>query len=257
MVKTILGSKGKMGQTYVSGTRVPVTKIFIAPSVVTQVKTSEKDGYWGIQLGFGNRRIKNTSKPLQGHLKKSTNKQINKSTNFPRYLREVRLKEKTELNVGDSLKASDIFGVGDKIAVTGISKGKGFAGVVKRWHFAGGPKTHGQSDRQRSPGSIGQTTTPGRVFKGKHMAGRMGNDRVTIKNLHVISIDHEKNEMLVSGAIPGKFGDLLRITKISEGSLKELEHEVVAQVIEGEAIKITESGEAPAGTPVTEGGTNA
>ena len=232
MLKTILGSKGKMGQTYVSGTRVPVTKIFIAPSVVTQVKTSEKDGYWGIQLGFGNRRIKSTSKPLQGHLKKITNDKL-QMTNFPRYLREVRLKEKIEMNVGDQVKASDIFGVGDKISVTGVSKGKGFAGVVKRWHFAGGPKTHGQSDRQRSPGSIGQTTTPGRVFKGKHMAGRMGNDRVTIKNLHVISIDPTKNEMLVSGAIPGKFGDLLRITRISKGLLKELEHEVVAQVVEG------------------------
>ncbi len=243
MVKTILGSKGKMGQTYVSGTRVPVTKISITPSVVTQVKTSEKDGYWGIQLGFGTRRIKNTPKPLQGHFKKSTNKQINKSTNFPRYLREVRLKEKTELNVGDSLKASDIFAVGDKIAVTGISKGKGFAGVVKRWHFAGGPKTHGQSDRQRSPGSIGQTTTPGRVFKGKHMAGRMGGDKVTVKNLHIISIDPEKNEMFVSGAIPGKFGDLLRITKISEGSLKDLEHEAVLKVVEGEAAKLSGTGE--------------
>jgi len=221
-----------MGQTYISGTRVPVTCISINPSVVTQVKTSEKDGYWGIQLGFGNRRIKLTSKPLQGHLKKITNDKL-QMTNLPKYLKEVRLKEKTELNVGDSLKASDIFGVGDKIAVTGVSKGKGFAGVVKRWHFAGGPKTHGQSDRQRSPGSIGQTTTPGRVYKGKHMAGRMGGGRVTIKNLHVISIDPEKNEMFISGAIPGKFGDLLRITKISEGSLKELEHEVVAQVVEG------------------------
>ena len=232
MLKTILGSKGKMGQTYVSGTRVPVTCISITPSVVTQIKTSEKDGYWGIQLGFGNRRIKLASKPLQGHLKKIQKSKI-KNQNYPRYLKEVRLKEESKLNVGDSLKASDIFNVGDKIAVTGTSKGKGFAGVVKRWHFAGGPKTHGQSDRQRSPGSIGQTTTPGRVFKGKHMAGRMGGNGVTVKNLHVISIDPVKNEMFVSGTIPGRFGDLLRITKISEGSLKELEHEVVAQVVEG------------------------
>ena len=217
-----------MGQTYISGTRVPVTCISINPSVVTQVKTSEKDGYWGIQLGFGNRRIKLTSKPLQGHLKKTSTKEFS-----PKFLREIRLEKATEVNVGDSLKASDIFGVGDKIAVTGVSKGKGFAGVVKRWHFAGGSKTHGQSDRQRSPGSIGQTTTPGRVYKGKHMAGRMGGGRVTIKNLHVISIDPEKNEMFISGAIPGKFGDLLRITKISEGSLKGLEHEVIAQVVEG------------------------
>lgn len=252
MVKTILGSKGKMGQTYVSGTRVPVTSISITPSVVTQVKTSEKDGYWGIQLGFGNRRIKSTSKPLQGHLKKTSTKEFS-----PKFLREIRLEKESEVNVGDQVRASDIFKVGDKIAVTGTSKGKGFAGVVKRWHFAGGPKTHGQSDRQRSPGSIGQTTTPGRVYKGKHMAGRMGNDRVTIKNLHVISIDPEKNEMLVSGAIPGKFGDLLRITKISEGSLKELEHEVVAQVVEGEAAKVVEGSDVEAGAPAVEGETNA
>ncbi len=239
MIKTVLGSKGKMGQTYVSGTRVPVTCVGITPSVVTQVKTADlpagrqgKDGYWGIQLGFGNRRIKSTSKPLQGHLNKTKNLKL-KTNNYPKYLREVRLKEKTELNVGDQIKASDIFKVGDKIAVSGVSKGKGFAGVVKRWRFAGGPKTHGQSDRQRSPGSIGQTTTPGRVFKGKHMAGRMGHDSVTVKNLHVISIDQEKNEMFVSGAVPGKFGDLLKITRIAEGSLKDLEHEVVAQVVEG------------------------
>ena len=242
MVKTILGSKGKMGQTYVSGTRVPVTSISINPSVVTQVKTSEKDGYWGIQLGFGNRRIKSTSKPLQGHLKKSQNSKL-KTQNLPKFLKEIRLESQAEVKVGDQIKASDIFKVGDKIAVKGVSKGKGFAGVVKRWHFAGGPKTHGQSDRQRSPGSIGTTTTPGRVLKGKHMAGRMGGDGVTIKNLHVISIDLDKNEMFVSGAIPGKFGDLLRITKISEGSLKDLEHEVVAKVVEGEAAKIAGTGE--------------
>ena len=242
MVKTILGSKGKMGQTYVSGTRVPVTSISINPSVVTQVKTSEKDGYWGIQLGFGNRRIKSTSKPLQGHLKKTQNSKL-KTQNLPKFLKEIRLESQAEVKVGDQIKASDIFKVGDKIAVKGVSKGKGFAGVVKRWHFAGGPKTHGQSDRQRSPGSIGTTTTPGRVLKGKHMAGRMGGDGVTIKNLHVISIDLDKNEMFVSGAIPGKFGDLLRITKISEGSLKDLEHEVVAKVVEGEAAKIAGTGE--------------
>lgn len=252
MLKTVLGSKGKMGQTYVSGTRVPVTCISITPSVVTQVKTSEKDGYWGIQLGFGNRRIKSTSKPLQGHLKKTSTKEFS-----PKFLREIRLEKAAEVNVGDQVKASDIFKVGDKISVTGISKGKGFAGVVKRWHFAGGPKTHGQSDRQRSPGSIGQTTTPGRVVKGKHMAGRMGGDGVTIKNLHVISIDPTKNEMFVSGAIPGKFGDLLKITKISAGSLKELEHEVVAQVVEGEAAEIAESNGAPVSAEPQEGGTNA
>ena len=242
-----------MGQTYVSGTRVPVTCITITPSVVTQVKTNEKDGYWGIQLGFGNKRIKSTSKPLQGHLKKTSTKEFS-----PKFLKEIRLESQGEAKVGDQVKASEIFKVGDKIAVKGVSKGKGFAGVVKRWHFAGGPKTHGQSDRQRSPGSIGQTTTPGRVFKGKRMAGRMGGDGVTVKNLHVISIDAEKNEMFVSGAVPGKFGDLLILTKISEGSLKDLAREVVAKVVEGEAAKIAGGGApAPAAPAPAEGGTNA
>jgi len=254
MFKTVLGSKGRMGQTYVSGTRVPVTSISITPSVVTQIKTNEKDGYWGIQIGFGTRRIKNTSKPLQGHLKKTSTKEFS-----PKFLREIRLEKASEVNVGDKVNASDIFKVGDKIAVRGTSKGKGFAGVVKRWRFAGGPKTHGQSDRQRAPGSIGQGTTPGRVFKGKHMAGRMGGDSVTVKNLYVISLDPEKNEMLVSGPIPGKFGDLLKITKISEGSLKDLEREVIAQVVEGETAKIAGGGastEAVA-SAAQEGGTNA
>lgn len=141
----------------------------------------------------------------------------------------------TEVEVASPFKAPDIFSVGDVVVVTGISKGKGFAGVVKRWHFKGGPKTHGQSDRQRAPGSIGGTTTPGRVFKGKHMAGRMGGDAVTIKNLHVVSVDAQKNKLVISGQLPGKFGDLVKIKRLSKGSLKELEHKVVAQVIEGEA----------------------
>lgn len=135
------------------------------------------------------------------------------------------------------------FSVGDMVAVTGTSKGKGFAGVVKRWHFKGGPKTHGQSDRQRAPGSIGATTTPGRVLKGKHMAGRMGGRTVTVKNLHVVSIDPEKKELVVSGPVPGNFGDVLKIRKISAGSLKELEHKVVAQVVEGEPTPVEKPAE--------------
>lgn len=205
MLQTILGSKGRMSQTFVRGIRVPVTKVLVGPCVVIQVKNRDKDGYWAVQLGFGEKRIKNVSKPLQGHLKKS---QI-----FPRYIREVRLDKEPEQNVGDQIKVSDIFKVGDVASVTGTSKGKGFAGVVKRWHFAGGPKTHGQSDRQRAPGAIGQGTTPGRVLKGKKMAGRMGMDRVTIKNIHVISVDSEKNEISLSGPIPGPFGSYLVLTK--------------------------------------------
>jgi len=230
-----------MSQTFIHGIRVPITKVVAGPCVVTQVKNRDKDGYWAVQLGFGERKIKNISKPLQGHLKKSTNLQIHKSTNFPRYLREVRLDKETDYKVGDSVKVSDIFKVGDVVAISGTSKGKGFAGVVKRWHFAGGPKTHGQSDRQRAPGAIGQGTTPGRVLRGKKMAGRMGMERVTIKNIHVISVDAEKNEIALSGPIPGSFGSYIILTRISAGSLKDLETEAIAQVVEG-APSVPQSG---------------
>ena len=225
-----------MSQTFVHGIRVPVTKVVAGPCVVTQVKNRDRDGYWSVQLGFGERKIKNLSKPLQGHLKGAI-----KNNKAPYYLREVRLKKEADVKVGDSVKASDIFKVGDVVSVTGISKGKGFAGVVKRWHFAGGPKTHGQSDRQRAPGSIGQGTTPGRVLKGKKMAGRMGMDRVTIKNIHIIFVDDEKNEITLSGPIPGHFGSKLMLTRISAGSLADLESQTVAQVVEG-APSVPQSG---------------
>ncbi len=224
-----MGSKGKMSQTFVEGYRVSVTKILAGPCVVTQIKKEEKDGYWAVQLGFGTKKIKNVTKPLQGHLKS-----IIKDNKAPRFLREIRLTEEPKVNVGDTINASDIFNVGDLVAVTGISKGKGFQGVVKRWHFAGGPATHGQSDRPRAPGSIGSTTTPGRVLKGKKMAGRMGGDRVTVKNLHIVSVNPEKNELSVSGPIPGVPGGLVFIKKIKSGSLKELERETVTEkVVEG------------------------
>jgi len=229
MINTILGSKQETAQTFVEGFRVPVTKITAGPCTVTQIKKMEPDGYWAVQLGFSTRKAKNTSKPLQGHFKTS-----NKEDKFPRYLREIRLDKEPEVKVGDQIKVSDIFAVGDIVAVSGVSKGKGFAGVVKRHHFKGGPRTHGQSDRERAPGSIGQTTTPGRVYKGKKMAGRMGGQRVTIKNLHVISVDPERGSLDVSGQIPGVPGSLLIIKRIKKGSLKELEKETVAQIVEGE-----------------------
>jgi large subunit ribosomal protein L3 len=236
MINTILGSKGVNSQTFVEGFRIPVTKVTAGPCVVTQVKKMDRDGYWAIQLGFSSKKAKNTSKPLQGHLKATSKEQ-----KYSRFLQEVRVDKEPESapgiasKVGDEIKASDIFKAGDVIAVSGISKGKGFAGVVKKYHFKGGPRTHGQSDRERAPGSIGQTTTPGRVYKGKRMAGRMGSEQVTVKNLHVISINPDSNEIEISGQIPGTVGTLVTIKKIKSGSLKELEHEVVAQVVEGEA----------------------
>lgn len=213
-----------MTQTFIEGFRIPVTKIELGPCTVIQIKNVDKDGYWAVQLGFGTKKIKNTTKPLQGHSKKS------KTT--PRYLKEIKLDKKPEFNVGDVIKLTDIFKAGDVVSVTANSKGKGFAGGVKRHGFKGGPRTHGQSDRERAPGSIGQTTTPGRVYRGKRMAGRMGNEQVTMKNFHVVSVDEEKNELLISSPIPGKVGAFLALTKIKSGSLKDLEKEVVATVVE-------------------------
>ncbi len=241
MINTILGSKGICSQTFVQGFRIPVTKVIAGPCVVTQIKKEERDGYWAIQLGFSDRPAKNTSKPLQGHLKKIPNSKFQIPNSFPRYLREVRLEKEPEsvtgsaLKVGDIVNAAEVLKRGDIVAVTGTSKGKGFAGVVKRWHFRGGPRTHGQSDRERAPGSIGQTTTPGRVYKGKKMAGRMGGETVTIKNLHIISVDEKTNTIEISGQIPGTTGSMVTIKRIKSGSLKDLEKEVIAQVVEGEA----------------------
>ncbi|HKC04785.1 MAG TPA: 50S ribosomal protein L3 [Patescibacteria group bacterium] len=230
MINTILASKGNSSQTFIEGFRIPVTTAIAGPCVVTQIKHMDRDGYWAVQLGFGTRRTKVTSKPLQGHLKTTS-----KENAFPRNLKEVRLENEPEFKVGDIVKASDIFKPGDVISVTGISKGKGFASGIKKYGFRGGPRTHGQSDRERAPGSIGQTTTPGRVYKGKKMAGRMGGEQVTVVNLHIISVNAETGTVEISGQVPGTPGSLISIKKIKSGSLKELEHETVAQVVEGEA----------------------
>ena len=230
-----------MSQTFVEGTRVSVTWVKAGPCIVTHVKNMEHDGYWAVQLGFGEKKAKNTSKPLKGHFKKITttkNKVQSTKDKYPRFLREVKLDKEPEVKVGDVINLTDIFKKGDLIAVTGISKGKGFAGVVKRWGFAGGPRTHGQSDRERAPGSIGQGTTPGRVHKGKKMAGRMGSDKVTIKNLIVVDIKEDEGFMALSGPVPGTSRGVLIIRKTGEGKLSELVEEVpqveIQQVEEAE-----------------------
>jgi large subunit ribosomal protein L3 len=232
MLDSVLAAKGKMTQSFIEGRRVPVTKVVAGPCVVCQIKNMGKDGYWAVQLGFGERKAKNTSKALQGHLKKTQNLKL-KTQIFPRYIREIRLEEEPKENVGETIKASDIFSRGDIISIVGTSKGKGFAGGVKRWHFAGGPRTHGQSDRERAPGSIGQTTTPGRVLKGKHMAGRLGNDRVTVENLQIVKVDPEKNEIEILGPVPGVTGGLLIIKRVAKGKLEGI-HEVTAKAVEQE-----------------------
>ena len=182
-----------------------VTAVEAGPCTVTQLKTKDKEGYGAVQLGFD--ESKRLNSPQRGHLK---------GLGQFRYLREFRLDDTETVQVGDKVDVS-LFEAGDLIDVTGVSKSKGFAGVVKRHHFAGGPKTHGQSDRHRHPGSIGATTSPGRVFKGMRMAGRMGGERVTARHLEVLEADHERNLLLVKGAVPGSTNGLLLIKKSSKG----------------------------------------
>ncbi len=247
-MKTLFGTKGTMTQAFIEGSRIPVTKVTLGPCVVTQIKNNSKDGYWAVQLGFGTKKLKNTSKALQGHVKKS---QDTKETKLqPRHIKEVRVETEPKYNVGDVVNASDVFRKGDVVSVTAVNKGKGFAGGVRRFNFRGGPKTHGQSDRHRAPGSVGQTTTPGRVYRGKRMAGRMGGVQVTIKNVHVLDVNKETNEVLISSPIPGRTGIFLTVTKIKAGSLKDFENEVIETVVEGESTeaKVEETAEQAAAT---------
>jgi len=206
MIDAILGTKIEQTQKFTEeGKRIPVTRIKTSPCFVVQIKNKKKNGYSALQLGFG--RKKRINKPLEGHLRKAGKKIA------PLYLKEVRISSEDEekFKPGQEIRIDEIFKVGDKIKVTGCSKGKGFTGVVKRWHFKGGPRTHGQSDRERAPGSIGQTTTPGRVFKGKKMAGRAGGERVTISGLTVTGIEGDVLE--VRGLVPGPKRGLLIIQK--------------------------------------------
>jgi len=202
MINGIIGHKLGMTQVFKdNGEAEAVTVVGAGPCTVVQVKTEAKDGYNAAQLGFG--EAKKLKSPQKGHLKELGN--------F-RYLREFRLADTEEVKVGDRVDVS-LFKSGDLIDIAGVSKGKGFAGVVKRYNFAGGPKTHGQSDRHRAPGSIGAGTSPGRVLKGTRMPGRMGDERVTVRNLEVIQADTERNMLLVKGAIPGAKNGLLLIEK--------------------------------------------
>lgn len=188
-----------MTQVFKEDGVVPVTIIESGPNFVTQVKSKDTDGYDSVQIGFGIKKEKNIKKPQRGHLKNLGNLQ---------WLKEFRV-DSTELKVGDEIKP-DTFATGDKVNVIAISKGKGFQGVVKRHGFSGGPKSHGQKDRLRAPGSIG-TSFPEHVIKGKKMAGRMGADRVTVKNLEIVEVDGENNLIALKGAVPGKRGTLIII----------------------------------------------
>ncbi len=202
MLTGIIGKKLGMTQVFdAKGRAEAATLIEAGPCVVTQIKTGTSDGYNAAQLGFGsNKKIKS---PIKGQCR---------GLGEFRFLREIRMTSSEDVNIGDTIDAG-MFNAGDKIDVVGTSKGRGFAGVVKRHGFRGGPKTHGQSDRLRAPGSVGGGTTPGRVWKGKKMAGHMGSQTVTVRNLEVLKADVENNLLVVKGAVPGMQKGLLIIKK--------------------------------------------
>jgi large subunit ribosomal protein L3 len=204
-MKGIIGKKVGMTQIFDdSGNVIPVTVIEAGPCFVTQVRTSEREGYQAVQLGFETTKPKNLTKGRLGHLKRNDLPAL-------RYLREFRVRDgQVELEEGAELKA-DVFDQGEYVDVIGVSKGRGFAGTIKRHGFGRGPKTHGQSDRMRSPGAIGQCAQPARVLKGMRMGGRMGNDRVTMQNLRVEVVDAEKNLLAVRGSVPGRKGGIVLI----------------------------------------------
>lgn len=201
-MNSILAKKIEQGQKFLeNGVRIPVTKLAVSGNVVVGFKTLARDKYSAVQLGFDKRVRARPAKSLKS---------------VYNFTREVRMAD-GDSNlpaIGDAIRASAIFKPGDVINVTGISKGKGYAGGVKRYHFKGGPRTHGQSDRERAPGAIGTTTTPGRVYKGKRMAGRMGHDQVTVKNLQIVFVDD--NSILIKGLVPGGRNNLLMLKKVGE-----------------------------------------
>jgi large subunit ribosomal protein L3 len=210
-MKGIIGKKVGMTQIFdENGQVVPVTVIQAGPCYVTQIRTEDKDGYIAVQLGFdelppkrnGSTRL---NQPKQGHLKRN-------GLSLPdlRVLREFRVKD-IDVEEGQKLTISDVFEKGERVDVVGTSKGRGFAGTVKRHHFNRQPRTHGQSDRERAPGSIGSTTTPGRVLKGTRMAGHMGSQRVTVQNLEVVEVDADQHLLAVRGSVPGAKGGILLI----------------------------------------------
>lgn len=207
MINTLLGTKKEMTSDYdARGRRVAVTKVAVSPNFITQVKTVEKDGYASVQIAMGSK--KSVKNPQKGHFKKA-----GVSENL-RYVKETRTAEDEGLTAGTEIAINKVIRKGDVVKVSGTEKGRGFQGGVRRHGFHGvGMRTHGQSDRQRAPGSIGTGTTPGRVLKGKRMAGHMGNEAATIRGLEVISVSRSEGTVTIKGAIPGPYGGLVKITK--------------------------------------------
>ena len=210
-VKGVLGEKLGMTQVFDEKNRiVPVTVVKAGPCVVTQIRALENDGYTAVQLGFGAIDPRKVTKPVAGHYAKA-------GVTPRRHLAELRTDDADAYSLGQELGA-DVFAAGDVVDVTGTSKGKGTAGVMKRHGFAGLRATHGTQRKQRMPGSIGACATPGRVFKGLRMAGRMGNERVTTPNLTVHAVDAEKGLLLIKGAVPGPNGGLVFVRTAAKGA---------------------------------------
>jgi len=208
-MRQLIGRKKGMARLFADdGQAVGVTVIEAGPCPVVQVKTQDTDGYDALQVAFGQKRAALINKPQRGHL-----------GDLPptRCLREVRLSAPAEQKRGDVLKV-DMFRVGDIVDVSGISKGLGFQGAVRRHHFRGGPKTHGQSDRMRAPGSVGASSYPSRTFRGQRMAGRMGNKKITLRNLYVVAVRPEDNLIFLRGAVPGKSNSVLMIREAKKKS---------------------------------------
>ncbi len=206
-MKGLIGKK--IGMTSIfndAGNYIACTVLEMGPCVVTQVKSQDSDGYNALQLGFGERKEKNTSKPLNGHFGKARTTPKRKVVEF----RDFEIAK----TLGDTVTIEEVFSVGEKVKVVGQSKGKGFQGVVKRHGFSGvGGQTHGQHNRLRHPGSVGACSFPSRVFKGMRMAGRTGNDRVTVSNLQIVKILPEKNLLIIKGAVPGHDGSFIIVQK--------------------------------------------
>ncbi len=212
MALGLIGEKVGMTQIFdEAGEAIPVTVIKAGPCKVVDIKTPERDNYTALKLGYGFIKEKKVKKPQKGYFEKQ-------GVELKKVLKEFRIEDVSEYKVGDELNVS-IFSTGERIKVTGISKGRGFQGVMKRHGFGGGPKTHG-SQNHRKPGSIGQSSDPSRVFKGLKMAGHMGNETVTIRNLEVVKIDEGRGVILVRGAIPGPNGGIVYLYKLQEGRKK-------------------------------------
>jgi len=211
MADGILGKKIGMTQVFgPDGEQIPVTVVEAGPCVVIREKTPDKDGYSAVQLGYREVRKKKLNLPQRGYLEKQ-------KVPYVKYIREIKPDNPDKYKPGTQIVAENIFNAGDLVDVTGISKGKGFAGVIKRWGFRGGPATHG-SMFHRAPGSIGAAADPSRTFKGLKMAGRMGGKRITVRNLEVVKVLKDKNALLIKGAVPGSPGGLLLIKKVSKGA---------------------------------------